>query len=59
MMTFLAGGHACIGFKFAQLEEKVVLSLLLESFVFFPGGEQRHCLELRRYSDTDREGRTA
>jgi len=34
MMTFLAGGHACIGFKFAQLEEKVVLSLLLESFVF-------------------------
>lgn len=33
MMTFL-GGHACIGFKFSQLEMKVVLSLLLESFNF-------------------------
>ncbi|KAF8807043.1 cytochrome P450 [Phlegmacium glaucopus] len=34
LMTFIGGGSACIGFKFAQLEMKVVLSLLLESFEF-------------------------
>ncbi|KII90987.1 hypothetical protein PLICRDRAFT_52656 [Plicaturopsis crispa FD-325 SS-3] len=39
MMTFLAGSRACIGFKFSQLEMKVVLSLLLESFRFAPGTE--------------------
>jgi len=36
MMTFLGGGRSCIGFKFALLELKVVLSLLLESFSFSP-----------------------
>ncbi|KAJ3559695.1 hypothetical protein NM688_g182 [Phlebia brevispora] len=36
LMTFLGGGRACIGFKFAQLEMKVVLSILLESFRFSP-----------------------
>jgi len=34
LMTFLGGGRACIGFKFSQLEMKVVLSVLLESFKF-------------------------
>ncbi|KAJ3489260.1 hypothetical protein NLI96_g2239 [Meripilus lineatus] len=34
MMTFLGGGRSCIGFKFSQLEMKVVLSLLLGSFKF-------------------------
>jgi len=29
-MTFLGGGRACIGFKFSELEMKVVLSTLLE-----------------------------
>ncbi|KAF8908659.1 cytochrome P450 [Gymnopilus junonius] len=36
LMTFLGGGRACIGFKFSQLEMKVVLSLLVESFRFSP-----------------------
>ncbi|KAI0760478.1 cytochrome P450 [Fomes fomentarius] len=36
MMTFLGGGRACIGFKFSQLEMKVVLSQLLSSFTFSP-----------------------
>ncbi|KAI0370369.1 cytochrome P450 [Pilatotrama ljubarskyi] len=34
LMTFLAGGRACIGFKFSQLEMKVILSLLLAKFTF-------------------------
>ncbi|KAI0763487.1 cytochrome P450 [Trametes elegans] len=34
LMTFIGGGRACIGFKFSQLEMKVVLSLLLSSYVF-------------------------
>ncbi|KAF9230507.1 cytochrome P450 [Melanogaster broomeanus] len=45
LMTFLGGGRACMhvssclhvsGFKFSQLEMKVVLSVLLESFRFKP-----------------------
>ncbi|PPR03959.1 hypothetical protein CVT24_008314 [Panaeolus cyanescens] len=34
LMTFSAGGRSCIGFKFSQLEMKVVLSLLVEKFEF-------------------------
>ncbi|TFK40022.1 cytochrome P450 [Crucibulum laeve] len=34
LMTFLGGGRACIGFKFSQLEMKVVLVTLLRSFHF-------------------------
>lgn len=34
LMTFLGGGRACIGFKFSQLEMKVVLAVLLSTFKF-------------------------
>ncbi|KZP05461.1 cytochrome P450 [Athelia psychrophila] len=34
MMTFLGGGRSCIGFKFSELEIKVVLAVLLKSFAF-------------------------
>ncbi|KAI0028313.1 cytochrome P450 [Vararia minispora EC-137] len=36
LLTFIGGGHACIGFKFAQLEMKVALSRLVPSFRFAP-----------------------
>ncbi|EFI26780.1 hypothetical protein CC1G_15703 [Coprinopsis cinerea okayama7 len=35
-MTFIGGGRACIGFKFAILELKVILTTLLEAFEFSP-----------------------
>ncbi|KAF9448716.1 cytochrome P450 [Macrolepiota fuliginosa MF-IS2] len=34
LMTFMGGSRACIGFKFSQLEMKVVLSVLLNTFEF-------------------------
>nr|VWP01914.1 Cytochrome P450 monooxygenase CYP52X1 [Ganoderma boninense] len=34
LMTFWGGGRACIGFKFSQLEMKVVLAVLLSTFTF-------------------------
>ncbi|KAJ3886209.1 cytochrome P450 [Lentinula edodes] len=34
LMTFLGGGRSCIGFKFSQLEMKVVISILVEKFRF-------------------------
>ncbi|EIN05330.1 cytochrome P450 [Punctularia strigosozonata HHB-11173 SS5] len=34
LMTFLGGGRSCIGFKLAQFEMKIVLSVLLEAFSF-------------------------
>ncbi|KAL1670105.1 cytochrome P450 [Schizophyllum commune] len=36
LMTFLGGGRSCIGFKFSQLEMKVVLTELLDAFQFSP-----------------------
>ncbi|EJC99710.1 cytochrome P450 [Fomitiporia mediterranea MF3/22] len=39
MMTFLGGTRACIGFKFSEIEMKLVLSVLLEKFKFEPGPE--------------------
>ncbi|KAG5733846.1 Cytochrome P450 3A9, partial [Termitomyces sp. T112] len=36
LLTFLGGGRACIGFKFSQLEMKVVLSTLISQFRFYP-----------------------
>jgi len=40
MMTFIGGGRACIGFKFAEMEMKLVLSVLLEKFIFHPGEKE-------------------
>ncbi|KAF9526760.1 cytochrome P450 [Crepidotus variabilis] len=40
MMTFSAGGRSCIGFKFAELEMKVVLSLLVRGFRFSPSPDK-------------------
>ncbi|KAF8714698.1 cytochrome P450, partial [Rhizoctonia solani] len=37
LMTFSAGPRSCIGFKFAVLELKTVLSTLVKSFKFEPG----------------------
>ncbi|KAI0676047.1 cytochrome P450 [Trametes maxima] len=34
LMTFGGGSYSCIGFKFSQLEMKVVLATLVPSFVF-------------------------
>ncbi|KAL5525734.1 hypothetical protein ACEPAG_7071 [Sanghuangporus baumii] len=39
MMTFIGGGRACIGFKFAEMEMKLVLTMLLETFKFEAGPE--------------------
>ncbi|TFY57863.1 hypothetical protein EVJ58_g6767 [Rhodofomes roseus] len=40
LMTFLGGGRACIGFKFSQLEMKIVLAVLLSKFTFAPSGKE-------------------
>ncbi|KAH9934006.1 cytochrome P450 [Epithele typhae] len=34
LMTFNGGGRSCIGFKFSQMEMKVVLSTLIRHFIF-------------------------
>ncbi|KAK7466315.1 hypothetical protein VKT23_005042 [Stygiomarasmius scandens] len=36
LMTFFGGNRSCIGFKFSQLEMKLVMSILLEKFEFLP-----------------------
>ncbi|KAI0079854.1 cytochrome P450 [Panus rudis PR-1116 ss-1] len=36
LMTFSGGGRSCIGFKFSQLEMKVVLSVLIPAFELTP-----------------------
>ncbi|CUA72706.1 Cytochrome P450 4V2 [Rhizoctonia solani] len=40
LMTFSGGPRSCIGFKFSQLEMKVVLSNLISSFKFDLGPEE-------------------
>ncbi|KAF8633081.1 hypothetical protein AX15_001529 [Amanita polypyramis BW_CC] len=40
LMTFFGGSRACIGFKFSQLEMKVVLSLLVDTFEFKPSDKE-------------------
>ncbi|KAF5342005.1 hypothetical protein D9611_001251 [Ephemerocybe angulata] len=40
MMTFIGGGRSCIGFKFSQLEMKVILSLMLQTFKIEPSGKK-------------------
>ncbi|KAI0628830.1 cytochrome P450 [Trametes polyzona] len=39
LMTFIGGARACIGFKFSQLEMKVVLASLIPTFKFEPSGK--------------------
>ncbi|KAI0657158.1 cytochrome P450 [Cubamyces menziesii] len=34
LMTFIGGSRSCIGFKFSQLEMKIVLAMLLPAFKF-------------------------
>ncbi|PCH40527.1 cytochrome P450 [Wolfiporia cocos MD-104 SS10] len=36
LMTFLGGKRACIGFKFSEMEMKVILSVMLTTFAFEP-----------------------
>ncbi|EIN05404.1 cytochrome P450 [Punctularia strigosozonata HHB-11173 SS5] len=40
LLTFIGGGRACIGFKFSELEMKVILSVLVENFVFSPSKDE-------------------
>ncbi|KAK7043913.1 hypothetical protein VNI00_008079 [Paramarasmius palmivorus] len=40
LMTFNAGSRSCIGFRFSQLEMKVVLAYLIESFKFEATGKE-------------------
>ncbi|CEL54753.1 Cytochrome P450 3A24 OS=Ovis aries GN=CYP3A24 PE=2 SV=1 [Rhizoctonia solani AG-1 IB] len=42
MMTFSAGSHACIGFKFAIMEIKVMIAELVKSFKFEPSQEEHN-----------------
>ncbi|KZT12276.1 cytochrome P450 [Laetiporus sulphureus 93-53] len=39
LMTFMGGKRACIGFKFSEMEMKVLLSVLLSTFVFESTGK--------------------
>lgn len=36
MMSFLGGGRSCIGYRFAQIEMKIILITLLSKFKFSP-----------------------
>ncbi|KAF5327790.1 hypothetical protein D9619_004946 [Psilocybe cf. subviscida] len=40
LMTFIGGGRSCLGFKFSELEMKVVLTLLLDKLEFTPTGKK-------------------
>lgn len=40
MLTFLGGGRSCIGYKFAQIEMKVILATLLSRFSFSTTSDQ-------------------
>ncbi|TFY56029.1 hypothetical protein EVJ58_g7886 [Rhodofomes roseus] len=42
LMTFSGGKRSCIGFKFSEMEMKVVLSVLLSKFTFEPSGKPIH-----------------
>ncbi|CAK5271312.1 unnamed protein product [Mycena citricolor] len=39
-MTFMAGPHNCIGFRFTLVEQKAILFSLLRAFEFSPGAER-------------------
>ncbi|GAA5971155.1 hypothetical protein JCM11641_004165 [Rhodosporidiobolus odoratus] len=47
MLTFLAGPRSCIGYRFALLELKSILSVLLDDFEFAPRNDD---LKIRRRS---------
>ncbi|KAF8655042.1 hypothetical protein AX16_003278 [Volvariella volvacea WC 439] len=36
LMTFISGARSCLGFKYSQLEMKVVLAVLVQNFRFAP-----------------------
>ncbi|KAI0056945.1 cytochrome P450 [Artomyces pyxidatus] len=57
-LTFLGGGHACIGFKFSQLEIKTVLSHLLRVFRFSPSPTEVVWL-FRGFTTPSEKGSTA
>ncbi|CAK5267085.1 unnamed protein product [Mycena citricolor] len=38
-LTFLAGPHSCMGFRFTIVEQKAILFGLLRNFVFLPGSD--------------------
>ncbi|KAF6762416.1 cytochrome P450 [Ephemerocybe angulata] len=40
MMTFIGGGRACIGFKFSEMEMKVILYVLVDFFKFELGKQE-------------------
>ncbi|RXW14175.1 hypothetical protein EST38_g11675 [Candolleomyces aberdarensis] len=40
LMTFSGGGRSCIGFKVSELEMKVLLSVLLQTFRFAPSDKK-------------------
>ncbi|KAJ3505681.1 hypothetical protein NMY22_g17499 [Coprinellus aureogranulatus] len=40
LMTFIGGGRSCIGFKFSEMEMKVVLFVLLDLFKFTPSSKE-------------------
>ncbi|CAA7267246.1 unnamed protein product [Cyclocybe aegerita] len=42
LMTFISGGHSCIGFKFSQLEMKSVLATILRDIEFSLGDKEIH-----------------
>ncbi|PAV21767.1 cytochrome P450 [Pyrrhoderma noxium] len=44
MMTFAGGGRSCIGFKFSEMEMKLVLAVLVETFIFEPGVGGRYII---------------
>ncbi|KIK54867.1 hypothetical protein GYMLUDRAFT_48408 [Collybiopsis luxurians FD-317 M1] len=40
MLSFFGGGRSCIGYKFAQIEMKIILATLLRRFKFSPTQEE-------------------
>ncbi|CCL99518.1 uncharacterized protein FIBRA_01536 [Fibroporia radiculosa] len=58
LMTFIGGKRACIGFKFSEMEMKVVLSGLLTSFTFSLSDKPIQWIAAGiRYPSVDKEGK--
>ncbi|KAI0056938.1 cytochrome P450 [Artomyces pyxidatus] len=58
-LTFLGGSHACIGFKFSQLEMKTVLSQLVRVFRFSPSTTTEVVWLFRGFTTPSVKGSTA